>query len=108
MNILFINYSTHAVLQLHYIYIICTIMCVCYIMYNNYICMYVAVPRQDSMSPACKGECCPVWVLQQICWMSLGKQHGRIVYSSSLVPSFIHVGCLGIHVLVFHVYIHLV
>ena len=41
--------------------------------------IYVAVPRQDSMSPACMGEWCPVWVLQQICWISLGKQHGRIV-----------------------------
>ena len=28
--------------------------------------IYVAVPKQDS-------KCCPVWVLQQICWMFLSN-----------------------------------
>ena len=40
----------------------------------QYIYIYVAVPSaQTGQHEPCKDECCPVWVLQQICWISVGK-----------------------------------
>ena len=44
----------------------------------SYKCMLLNVLQgkymlQIGQHEPCKGECCPVWVLQQICWISLGK-----------------------------------
>ena len=50
----------------------------------------------------------------QICWISLGKGHGRIVYRLIQFPStysFIHVGCLVINTCtctIFYTYIHVI
>ena len=35
------------------------------------VCMYVCCSAQAGQHEPCKGECCPVWVLQQICWIFL-------------------------------------
>ena len=35
-------------------------------------CMYVCICC-SAQTEHCTGECCPVWVLQQIYWISLGK-----------------------------------
>ena len=45
-----------------------------------YVCIYIyCCSAQTGQYEPCKVECYPVWVLQQICWISLGKRHGRIV-----------------------------
>ena len=64
---------------LDHIYITCTCTCTCTHMYMymytltavHCTCMYivVAVPKQDSMSPA-RANAAPVWALQLICWTS--------------------------------------
>ena len=39
--------------------------------------MYVCIDysTQTGQHERCKRECCPVWVLQYICWISIGKWH---------------------------------
>ena len=36
---------------------------------------YICCSAQTGQHEPCKGECCPVWALQQICWISLGNRH---------------------------------
>ena len=48
---------------------------------------------QTGQHEPCKGECCPVWVLQQICWISLATDRTqltsrRIVYAHK-IPQYL-------------------
>ena len=44
----------------------------CMYMYTTYCACRCTYMLQCPDRTAWKGECCPVWVLQQICWISLG------------------------------------
>ena len=35
----------------------------------------IGCSTQTGQHERCKRECCPVWVLQYICWISIGKWH---------------------------------
>ena len=53
--------------------------------------IYIAVPIQTGQHEPCKGECCPVWVLQQICWISLSNLHvglHRLIQFPSTIVSY--------------------
>ena len=61
-----------------------------------YVCMYVAVPRQDSRAHAVLSGHCNIFVKQATCMNPTYIAQDSICSYNSPVRSFIHVGCLGI------------
>ena len=48
------------------------------IQYQLYVMVHstcIGCSTQTGQHERCKRECCPVWVLQYICWISIGKRH---------------------------------
>ena len=46
--------------------------------------VHICCNAQTVQHEPCKGKCCPVWVLQQICWRFLATdmyEHSRVLYT---------------------------